>query len=103
MAEQSESGRPIPTGKAGRRVVASTCVTLAGYMVGPDEDMSWVIAGFDRDMAQDIARDMSGECDVVPERLFAGARARQDFVLARIKPYANGVIGTTYGREAVAR
>ncbi len=35
MAEQTEDG--------GRRVIASTFVTLDGYMVGPDEDMSWVI------------------------------------------------------------
>ncbi len=32
----------------GRRVIASTFVTLDGYMVGPDEDISWVIEGFDQ-------------------------------------------------------
>ena len=49
---------------AGRRVVASTFVTLDGYMVGPDEDMSWVIAGFDPEMQADIAEYMSRESDV---------------------------------------
>jgi dihydrofolate reductase len=44
----------------GRRVVASTFVTLDGYMVGPDEDISWVIEGFDPEMQADIAEDMSG-------------------------------------------
>jgi dihydrofolate reductase len=47
-----------------RRVVASTFVTLDGYMVGPDEDMSWVIAGFDPEMQADIAEAMSRESDV---------------------------------------
>src|SRR5687768_9726737 len=56
MAEQTESG--------GRRVVASTFVTLDGYMVGPDEDISWVIDGFDAEMQEDIADAMSREADV---------------------------------------
>jgi dihydrofolate reductase len=64
MAEESGVRQPSPNGNGGRRVVASTFVTLDGYMVGPDEDMSWVIAGFDRDMAEDIAEDMSRESDV---------------------------------------
>lgn len=41
-------------------MVASTFVTLDGYMVGPDEDISWVIEGFDPEMQADIAEDMSG-------------------------------------------
>lgn len=41
----------------GRRVVAPTLVTLDGYMVGPDEDMSWVAVGFDPQMQEDIAED----------------------------------------------
>src|SRR5687768_8254361 len=45
----------------GRSVVVSTFVTLDGYMVGPNEDMSWVIEGFDREMQADIAEDMSGK------------------------------------------
>ena len=217
MAEKSDPTRPSPIRNAGRRVVASTFVTLDGYMVGLDEDMSWVIAGFDRDMAEDIAQDMSSTADVfvfgrvtyeifaaywpsaVPyddgdelnpadgkedpriiralndspklvfsktlrssewentrivddgledeirrlkqqpgravsiqgsasvvqalaradlideyhlyvhpvllgdgKRLFARGMDRQDFELARIKPYANGVIATTYKRKAVA-
>lgn len=64
MAEESDPTHLSPTANAGRRVVATTFVTLDGYMVGPDEDMSWVIAGFDRDMAEDIAQDMSSEPDV---------------------------------------
>ncbi len=47
-----------------RRVVASTFVTLDGYMVGPDEDISWVIDGFDAEMQEDIADAMSREADV---------------------------------------
>jgi dihydrofolate reductase len=46
-----------------RRVVASTFVTLDGYMVGPDEDISWVIDGFDAEMQEDIADAMSREAD----------------------------------------
>ena len=55
---------PGPTGETGRRVVASTFMTLDGYMVGRDEDMSWVVVDFDREMQADIAKDMSSETDV---------------------------------------
>jgi dihydrofolate reductase len=48
----------------GRRVVASTFVTLDGYMVGPDEDISWVIDQFDPEMQEDIAQDMSSDSDM---------------------------------------
>jgi dihydrofolate reductase len=48
----------------GRRVFASTFVTLDGYMVGPDEDISWVIDGFDAEMQADVAEAMSREADV---------------------------------------
>jgi dihydrofolate reductase len=47
----------------GRSVVAQAFLTLDGYMVGPDEDMSWVIATFDPEMANDIAEAMSSESD----------------------------------------
>jgi dihydrofolate reductase len=47
-----------------RRVAATTFVTLDGYMVGPDEDVSWVIEGFDREMQADIAERMSRDTDV---------------------------------------
>ena len=47
----------------GRRVVASTFVTLDGYMVGPDEDMTWVQEGFDREMQADLAEDIAGRSD----------------------------------------
>jgi dihydrofolate reductase len=57
-------GRPSPDEGRGRSVVASTFVTLDGYMVGPDEDMSWATAGFDREMQADIAEAMSRESDV---------------------------------------
>jgi dihydrofolate reductase len=52
------------TGENGtRRVVAQTFVTLDGYMVGPDEDISWVAVGFDPEMANDIAVNMSQNSD----------------------------------------
>jgi dihydrofolate reductase len=51
-------------GQNGRDVVATTFVTLDGYMVGPDEDISWVVAGFDPEMQEDIAKYMGFESDV---------------------------------------
>jgi dihydrofolate reductase len=59
MARQSNV-----TENGGRRVVASTFVTLDGYMVGPDEDISWVIQGFDPEMQADIAEEMSSSSEV---------------------------------------
>jgi dihydrofolate reductase len=47
----------------GRRLVAQTLLTLDGYMVGPDEDISWVAVGFDPEMQNDIAEDMSRNAD----------------------------------------
>src|SRR5215207_4923561 len=47
-----------------RKVVVSEFITLDGYIVGPDEDMSWVIEGFDPAMQADIAESMSGTVDV---------------------------------------
>jgi dihydrofolate reductase len=64
MTNELEARQPSPTHEGGRRVVASTFVTLDGYMVGPDEDISWVIEGFDPEMQADIAEDMSGKADV---------------------------------------
>ena len=61
MSQQAET--------RGRRVVVSEFVTLDGYMVGPDEDMSWVAAGFDPQMQEDLAEDISGT--VRPLRLRA--------------------------------
>ncbi len=49
---------------AGRRIVVTEFVTLDGYMVGPDEDMSWVAAGFDQQMQEDIATDMDNTYDM---------------------------------------
>lgn len=46
-----------------RKVMAAAFVTLDGYMVGPDEDMSWVIDHFDREMAEDIAVDIGEHTD----------------------------------------
>ena len=51
------------TETAGRRIVVTEFVTLDGYMVGPDEDMSWVAAGFDQRMQDDIATDMDDTYD----------------------------------------
>ena len=51
--------------KNGRRpVVANTFLTMDGYMVGPDEDISWVAEGFDPEMQNDIAEEMSQNSDV---------------------------------------
>ena len=58
------------------QLVVSSFVTLDGYMVGPDEDMSWVIEGFDAEMANDIAEYMNSVSCYVLGRLtyeiFAG-------------------------------
>jgi dihydrofolate reductase len=51
------------TETAGRRIVVSEFVTLDGYMVRPDEDMSWVAVGFDQQMQEDIAADMDDTYD----------------------------------------
>ncbi len=58
-----------------RRVVVAEFVSLDGFIVGPDEDMSWVIEGFDPRMQEDIAQDM-GSYDLfvfgrVTYRIFA--------------------------------
>jgi dihydrofolate reductase len=47
-----------------RPLVAGAFVTMDGYMVGPDEDISWVVAGFDPEMQNDIAEEMSQNSDV---------------------------------------
>jgi dihydrofolate reductase len=64
MVQELEQRPLSPTENRGRSVVASTFVTLDGYMVGPDEDMSWVVEGFDREMQADIAEEMSRKSDV---------------------------------------
>ena len=46
-----------------RRVVAQMLVSLDGFIVGADEDMSWVIDRFDAQMADDVAAFMGSECD----------------------------------------
>jgi dihydrofolate reductase len=53
-----------PTQGGGRRVVVASFVSLDGYTVGPDEDISWVADGFDPQMQDDIARDMDTLYDV---------------------------------------
>ena len=50
--------------RTGRRVVVAAFLTLDGYMVGPDEDISWVADGFDPQMQEDIAADMDRLYDV---------------------------------------
>jgi dihydrofolate reductase len=47
-------------GGGGRPVVVTTFLTLDGYMVGPDEDMSWVAEGLDPRMQADLAEAMAG-------------------------------------------
>ena len=82
----------------GRRVVASTLVTLDGYMVGPDEDMSWVIEGFDPEMQADVAEDMSSGSDV-----FAFGRVTYEIFAAywpSAVPYDDGdELSPAAGRE----
>ncbi len=64
MANDFEDRSQSPTGDADRPVVVSTFVTLDGYMVGPDEDISWVAEGFDQEMQNDIADVMGRESDL---------------------------------------
>lgn len=64
MANEFEAPQLRPTERGGRSVVAATFVTLDGYMVGPDEDISWVAVGFDPEMQADIAESMISEFDL---------------------------------------
>jgi dihydrofolate reductase len=65
-----------------RRVVVSEFVTLDGYMVGPDEDISWVAVGFDPQMQEDIAVDFNTTYD-----LFVFGRVTFD-IFAEYWPHA---------------
>ena len=58
--QRDEQGRQ----SEGRRLVVVSFVSLDGYTVGPDEDMSWVADGFDPQMQEDIAADMDRLYDV---------------------------------------
>ena len=64
MANEFEAPQLRPTERGGRSVVAATFVTLDGYMVGPDEDISWVAVGFDPEMQADLAESMISEFDL---------------------------------------
>ena len=59
-AQQNEQARQSEA----RRVVVVSFVSLDGYTVGPDEDMSWVADGFDPQMQEDIAADVDCLYDV---------------------------------------
>jgi dihydrofolate reductase len=48
---------------SGRPVVASMFLTLDGYIVGEDEDMSWAIEGFDAEMQGDVAEEVAERSD----------------------------------------
>jgi dihydrofolate reductase len=93
--ERAEGSRSAPDG---RRVVASTFVTLDGYMVGEDEDMSWVIQGFDREMQDDVR-------DALSERTGAFLLGRVTYEIfasywPQAKPYAKGeALHPSEGRE----
>jgi dihydrofolate reductase len=65
-----------------RRVVVAEFVTLDGYMIGPDEDISWVIDGFDPQMQEDVAVDLSTTFD-----LFVFGRVTYD-IFAPYWPHA---------------
>jgi dihydrofolate reductase len=76
------------TETAGRRIVVAEFVTLDGYMVGPDEDMSWVAVGFDQQMQEDIAADMDDTYD-----MFVFGRVTYDIFAAywpHAMPYDEG-------------
>jgi dihydrofolate reductase len=76
------------TTTTGRRVVVSEFVTLDGYMVGPDEDVSWVAVGFDPQMQEHIADDIGGAYD-----LFLFGRVTYDIFAAywpHAVPYEEG-------------
>jgi dihydrofolate reductase len=65
-----------------RRVVVAEFVTLDGYMIGPDEDISWVIDGLDPQMQEDVAVDLSTTFD-----LFVFGRVTYD-IFAPYWPHA---------------
>ena len=50
-------------GGAGRPVVVPHFVSLDGFVVGPEEDMSWVVDHFNPEMADDIAVAMTDQSD----------------------------------------
>ncbi len=47
-----------------RKVIASTFVTLDGYMVGPNEDISWGTNNFNEEMAK-YAGDLMNAMDTI--------------------------------------
>ena len=47
-----------------RKIIASTFVTLDGYMVGPNEDISWVMNNFNEEMG-DYAGDLMNSMDTI--------------------------------------
>ena len=80
----SDTTRATASAIEGRRVVVNEFVTLDGYMVGPDEDMSWAAEGFDPQMQEDVADDMSRTFD-----LFVFGRVTYD-IFAAHWPHAEG-------------
>lgn len=81
----------------GRKVVVPEFITLDGYIVGPDEDISWVIEGFHPQMQEDIARHMA-EVDV-----FVFGRVTFDIFVAywpHAVPYDEGdAVNPAAGKE----
>lgn len=47
-----------------RKVIASTFVTVDGFMVGPNEDMSWVLNNFNEEMGK-YAGDLMDSMDTI--------------------------------------
>jgi dihydrofolate reductase len=41
-----------------RKIISSTFVTMDNFMVGDNEDISWVTNNFDGEMGEDYMRDM---------------------------------------------
>jgi len=81
-----------------RRVVVAEFVTLDGYMIGPDEDISWVSEGFDPQMAEDVAVDISTTYD-----LFVFGRVTYDIFVPywpHAVPYDEGdALNPSEGKE----
>ncbi len=47
-----------------RKIIASTFVTLDGFVVGPNEDMSWVMNNFNEEMGE-YAGDLMNSMDTI--------------------------------------
>jgi dihydrofolate reductase len=97
-ADMTDTTKARTKDTGGRRVVVAEFVTLDGYMIGPDEDISWVSDGFDPQMAEDVAVDISTTYD-----LFVLGRVTYDIFApywAHAVPYDEGdALNPSEGKE----